>query len=107
KVDFMVPERYAGALASGKPFRFRVEGQSEEFQGRVLAVEPAIDAPTRSLLVRGITDNPAGVLLPGAFASVELTLEEEQSGIVVPSEAILPSATGHAVYVLRDGRAHL
>jgi membrane fusion protein (multidrug efflux system) len=47
------------------------------------------------------------VLLPGAFAAVELPVSERQPSIVVPAQAIVPSATGHAVYVLRNGHAEL
>jgi len=107
KIDFTLPERHAGAIAVGQPFRFRVAGQGEAFEGRVLALEPAIDAPTRSLLVRGVFENPTGALLPGAFVTVEVPIEQRGEGILVPAEAIVPSVSGHAVYVLRDGRAEL
>jgi membrane fusion protein (multidrug efflux system) len=107
KIDFTLPERYAGAIRIGQAFRFRVDGHSRDFEGVVAAIEPAIDAPTRSLLVRGVTENPSGVLLPGAFAAVEVPVEREEAGILVPSLALVPSATGHAVYVLRNGRADL
>lgn len=107
KVDFTLPERYAGAVAVGQPFRFQVAGRGADFEGRVIAVEPAIDAATRSVRVRGITDNSDGVLVPGAFASVEVPLERAGEGILVPAQAVVPSATGHAVYVLVDGRAQL
>jgi membrane fusion protein (multidrug efflux system) len=107
KVDFMLPERYAGAVAIGQEFSFRVEGRGEDFGGRVVAVEPVIDAGTRSLRVRGVTENPSGALFPGSFASVELSVQKEGEGILVPAQALIPSVTGHAVYVLRDGRAEL
>jgi membrane fusion protein (multidrug efflux system) len=107
KIDFTLPERYAGAVAVGQEFRFQVAGRGEDFAGRVIAVEPGIDAATRSVRVRGITENPDGVLTPGAFAAVELPLEKAGEGILVPAQAVIPSATGHAVYVLRDGRAEL
>ncbi|MGH7788947.1 MAG: efflux RND transporter periplasmic adaptor subunit, partial [Candidatus Binatia bacterium] len=107
KIDFTLPERYAGAIAIGRPFRFRVAGHAEDFSGAVIAIEPAIDAPTRSLLVRGITANPSGVLLPGAFAAVEVPVEQRDAGIMIPAQAIIPSATGHAVYLRRDGVAQL
>ena len=107
KVDFSLPERYAGRIAVGQPFRFSVAGRGESFTGSVVAIEPAIDAPSRSLLVRGVAENPSGALLPGAFASVELPLEHAVDGILVPAEAVVPSATGHSVYVLREGQAEL
>jgi membrane fusion protein (multidrug efflux system) len=107
KIDFALPERYADRIAVGQPFTFAVAGRGESFAGSVVAVEAAIDAPSRSLLVRGLAENPSGVLFPGAFVSVELPLERAADGILVPAQAIVPSAVGHSVYVLRDGRAEL
>ncbi|HEY8494056.1 MAG TPA: efflux RND transporter periplasmic adaptor subunit [Myxococcota bacterium] len=107
KIDFTLPERYAGAVTVGQPFTFQVAGRGRDFEGRVIAVEPGIDAATRSVRVRGISDNPDGALVPGAFASVEVPLAEAGEGILVPAQALVPSATGHAVWVLEDGRAAL
>ncbi len=107
KIDFALPERYAGAIAVGDPFAFTVVGDRVQHDGQVVAIEPAIDAPTRSLRVRGISENPGGALLPGAFATVELALAAPRESILVPAEALVPSATSHAVFVLRDGRAAL
>jgi membrane fusion protein (multidrug efflux system) len=107
KVDFALPERYAPAVRAGQSFGFRVEGRPEEFTGTVAALEPAIDAGTRSLRVRGISENEGGLLRPGAFVTVELLLEETGVGVAVPAQALVPSAQGHAVFVLEDGRAAL
>ncbi len=107
KVDFTLPERHASLIAAGQEFRFRVEGRSEPFAARVLAVEPVIQAETRSLLVRGIADNPDASLFPGAFVAVEVPLVGVAEGVMVPAEALLPSAEGHSVFVLEEGRAEL
>jgi membrane fusion protein (multidrug efflux system) len=108
KVDFALPERYAPSVRAGQSFRFRVEGRPGEFTGTVAAIEPAIDAGTRSLRVRGVSENPDGVLRPGAFVTVELLLEETGAGVAVPAQALVPSAQGHAVFVLDEaGRAAL
>jgi len=105
KIDFTLPERYAGAVEIGQSFRFEVAGKAERFDGTVVAIEPAIDLPTRSLMIRGITDNRSGALMPGAFASVEVPVTAPTDGILIPAQALVPSATGHTVFVLRDGRA--
>jgi membrane fusion protein (multidrug efflux system) len=105
KVDFSLPERYAGDVALGQLFRFRVAGRGDVFEGRVIAVEPAIEASSRSLRVRGIADNPTGALLPGASASVEVPMARTSQGILVPAEAVVPSVGGHSLYVIEDGRA--
>jgi membrane fusion protein, multidrug efflux system len=107
KIDFAVPERYAGAVAIGRRFRFRVAGQGEPHEGEIAAIPPAIATETRTLLVRGIAENPKGRLIPGAFVSVELPIEEIGGGVAVPAQAVVPSAAGHGVFVFRDGRAEL
>jgi len=107
KVDFSIPERHAGAVAIGTRFTFRVASRGEDFEGRVIAIEPVIDAPTRSLTVRGLADNAKGALIPGAFASVTVPIERPLAGILVPAQAIVPSVAGYSVYALRDGRAAL
>ena len=65
----------------------------------------SVHAPaTRSLRVRGICSNPKG-LLPGGFAEVTLQLDTVENGFAVPTQAVVPSARGHGVFVLRDGKA--
>jgi membrane fusion protein (multidrug efflux system) len=107
KIDFTLPERHASLVAPGQVFQFRVAGRSEPASATVLAVEPAIEAATRSLLVRGVAQNPDASLFPGAFAAVELPLAGVAEGVVVPAEALVPSVEGHGLYVLRDGHAEL
>lgn len=103
KLDFTLPERYAGALGNGGSFRFRVEGRAETYSGKVAAIEPSVDAATRSLLVRGVIDGTT-TLLPGSAANVELPLRVEQA-LLVPAIAIIPGIEGRRVYVVDQGRA--
>jgi membrane fusion protein, multidrug efflux system len=103
KLDFTLPERYAGALRPGSPFRFRVEGRPESFTGQVAAVEPAVDPTTRSLLVRGVIEHTRD-LYPGSAASVEVPLRVEQA-LLVPAIAVIPGVDGRRVFLADGGRA--
>jgi membrane fusion protein (multidrug efflux system) len=103
KLDFTLPERYAGAVSPGQSFRFRVEGRSASYAGKVIALEPSVDAATRSLLVRGLIEG-ATDLVPGAAANVEVPLRVEQA-LLVPAIAIIPGIDGRRVYVAREGVA--
>jgi membrane fusion protein (multidrug efflux system) len=103
KLDFTLPERYAGVVSSGGSFRFRVEGRAETYSGKVAAIEPSVDAVTRSLLVRGVIDGPT-TLVPGSAANVELPLRVEQA-LLVPTIAIIPGIEGRRVFVVDHGRA--
>jgi membrane fusion protein (multidrug efflux system) len=106
KVDFPLPERYSGEVKIGQKFTFAVAGNSQDFAGEVTVLEPAIDAATRSLLVRGLCSMPKG-LVPGGFAEVTLTLGGAANSFMVPSQAIVPSARGHGLYLIENGRAKL
>ncbi len=106
KVDFPLPERYAPEVRSGQPFTFTMAGNGAAFNGTISVVEPAIDTNTRSLQIRGLCENPKG-LLPGGFAQVSLELDGEAPGFMIPSQAIVPSPRGQGVYLIRDGKADL
>lgn len=105
KLDFTVPEKYSSLMKVGDQISFAVEGFERLFQGTVYAVEPSIDAATRSLRVRARCPNPDGVLVPGAFANVELVLRSVADALTVPSIAVIPELGGKKVFVYEDGAA--
>jgi len=105
KIDFSVPERYAGTVRPGQTVYFRVAGSDGRATGTIYAVEPKIDPSTRTVLIRARAPNPEGRLAPGAFAEVELVLREIPDAMMVPSEALIPDIDGHKVYVVEGGVA--
>lgn len=107
KVDFNLPERYAPSLKVGQTISFQVAGRDARYAAAVVAIEPQIQASTRSLLVRAVTDNPKGELTPGSFASIDVPLQEIEGGVMIPSQAVVPSLTGHGVFVAQNGVAQL
>ena len=105
KLEFAVPEKYANGVRVGERVGFKVRSSEAQFTGQVYAIEPKIDAETRSLTLRALTDNPNGQLLPGAFADVELVLARQESALLVPAEAIVPEQTGHRLFKVQQGKA--
>jgi len=105
KVDFAVPEKYADRIRLDSPIVFTVAGRPQRFAGTVYAYDPRIDTDTRTLLIRALCPNPGEVLLPGAFANVELTLGETLDALLVPAEALIPDFNTAFVFVVRDGKA--
>ena len=105
KLDFTVPERYSALMTVGDQISFEVEGFERTFPGTIYAVEPSIDATTRSLRVRARCPNPDGVLVPGAFANVDLVLRSISDALTVPSIAVIPELGGKKVFVYEDGAA--
>jgi len=104
KVDFTVPEKYASLIRKGDRISFTVEGVTRKFAGAVYAVEAKIDPTTRTLHLRALSSNPDGVLIPGAFANVEVVLKEKET-LTVPSYALIPELKGHRVFLYKNGKA--
>lgn len=105
KVDFAVPEKYSGRLKVGRDIEFSVAGGLRRFTGRIYAIDPRIDTGTRTILLRAVCDNTDGSLLPGAFANVNLALEQIPDALLVPAEAVIPGLEEKNVFVSRDGVA--
>ena len=105
KVEFTVPERHAGSVRVGSPITFKVAGLDQEFTGKVYAIEPKIDAATRTLRLRALAANPGRVLVPGAFAKVTLELARVENALSVPTSSVIPHIDGQMVYLLKNGKA--
>lgn len=107
KVDFSVPEKYATRLRLGSPIQLTVAGANRRFAGAIYAIDPRIDAATRTVLIRAVCPNRDAQLFPGAFASVSLTLGEVDNAMLVPAIAVVPGLNAKTVYVVKDGKAEL
>lgn len=105
KIDFSVPERYAGRIRVGSPVTFSVAGGDSRIKGEIYATDPRVDSGTRTVLIRAVCRNERGRLLPGAFASVELTLSEVIDAMLIPAEAVIPGLDAKEVFVIEDGKA--
>lgn len=104
KVEFSVPEKYAGALEVGDEIHFAVQGVAQTFVGRVYALEAKIDQATRTLRLRALSPNPDGDLVPGAFAEIDIVLPERE-GLTIPGAALIPELKGHRVFLCVAGKA--
>jgi membrane fusion protein, multidrug efflux system len=102
KIDFSLPEKYAGRIGPRSPLTFSVAGGERRFKGEIYAQDPRIDSATRTVLVRAWCENPGARLMPGASASVELVLSELGEAILVPSVAIVPGLNELNVFVVDE-----
>ena len=105
KIDFSIPEKYAFRIRIGSPITFAVDGGGNRYNGEIYAIDPRIDAGTRTVLIRAICPNPDKRLLPGAFANVHFTLSEVVDALLVPSTAVIPGLSEKNVFVVHDGKA--
>jgi membrane fusion protein (multidrug efflux system) len=105
KVEFAVPERYAGMLEAGNELTFTVEGDIEKRSAKLYATDSHVDSDTRTYTVRALYNNADGALVPGRYVSVSLMTQEFGNAIAVPSQAIISEMGKDKVFVYRNGAA--
>jgi len=101
KIDFSVPEAYESLVKPGKTIEIQTNVTKEKLTAIISAVEPQINTATRNIKVRARLNS--GKISPGSF--VKVLLNEKITGIVVPTNAIIPEALSSQVVVVKDGKA--
>ncbi|HEY4652623.1 MAG TPA: efflux RND transporter periplasmic adaptor subunit [Pontibacter sp.] len=105
KITFSVPEKYASQVKVNTTLNFRVAGSDKKYTATVYAIEPGIEASSRTLQLRARANNEGGTLVPGSFANIELPLTVIEDALLVPTEAVIPVQNGKKVFVAKDGKA--
>ena len=59
-----------------------------DMPGRIYAVNPTLDAKTGTIAVEARFPNPAGVLRPGQFARIRVTVESRSNALLIPQTAV-------------------
>jgi membrane fusion protein (multidrug efflux system) len=103
KVDFAIPEKYAGKVRVGDLVNFHSDETNQQFSGTVYAIEPGIEPTLRTLQLRAMSDNKGERIFPGGYVHVELRLKEPGGALMIPTQAIIPVLKGQTVLVRKNG----
>lgn len=102
-VDFLLPQQRLAQLEPGLEVRVTTDAYPDEtFEGRLTAVNPHVDAVSRSVLVQATLSNPGGRLRPGMFARAAVVLPEKEAVVRIPATAILFAPYGDSVFVIKE-----
>ncbi len=105
KIDFSVPEKYAGVLRKNDIITFTVADNNKKYNARVYAIEPRIDPATRTIQLRALADNSGKELFTGSFTKIDLPLHKIEHALMIPTEAIIPILKGKKIFVCKNGKA--
>ena len=106
KVDFKVPEIFQSKINVGQALSVALDAlPGQAFTGKVFAVNPQLDTNGRAVVLRAQMDNRRGVLKPGMFARVRLTLADTGEAVVVPEQAVAMQGEDQIMFKVIDGRA--
>lgn len=100
-LNFSLPEQRLGQVEVGQDVTITVDSQAgTAYTGTVSAIEPQVEANTRSFTVQATLANPDASLRPGTFARVSAAVGDAAQVVVIPQTAISFNPYGNSVYVI-------
>ncbi len=104
-VDFSVPEKQSDLLRVGDlVLAISHQGQSHQWQGKVIALGSQMNNDTHSLSVRAQLNPPYPNLTPGMYVEVSILLPKTSDKPAVPQSAIVYNPYGNFVYLYEKGK---
>jgi multidrug efflux system membrane fusion protein len=106
-VYFSVPEQHLDAirrLAARQALAVRAaipDAPERNATGRLTVIDNSVDAATGTIRLKGVFENKDGLLWPGQFVNVTLTLDTIHNAIVVPAAAVQAGQQGQFVFVVK------
>jgi multidrug efflux system membrane fusion protein len=107
-VSFNAPEEYLTEIrrnASQRKLPVRAtprDDAAHPADGYLDVIDNTVDTNTGTIHLKATFDNQAGLLFPGQFADVTMTLGTLSQALVVPAEAVQPGANGQMVFVVKQ-----
>lgn len=106
KLDFRIAETYLNSVKIGQKINLTTATTPGQiFTAEIYAIDPQIDAETRSVILRAFVPNTDQALRPGAFAQISIPLGSELTALMVPEQSVIPTGGSQFVYKVVDGKA--
>ena len=100
-VDFFLPQQSLATIKTGQKVTLNTDVYpAQDFSGDITVINPKIDINTRNVWVRATLKNPEHKLLPGMYATVNVTTGLAQRHITLPRTAIAFNPFGSTVYLV-------
>lgn len=107
RTQVFVPQDEAFGVAPGVDADIRVpEIPGRTFAGKVTRTATALQPGSRTLLTEIDVPNPDGLLSPGIYCTVELSVPRRTPSMMIPSDALVFDQNGLHVVVVRSGTVH-
>src|SRR5258708_1942030 len=101
--DSLLPQQSLDKIRVGQPVKVKVDTYPDKvFSGKIIAINPKVEASSRNVQVRATLANPERKLLPGMFASVDIDVGTVQRLVTLPQTAISYNPYGNLVYLVDD-----
>ncbi len=105
-VDFAVPQTELAALRGGTSINISTDAfPGEHFNGKIIAIDPALDPLARAVSVRAEIANADGRLKPGLFIEVEINAGTIDNAVIIPEQALVARGDRVFVYAVENDKA--
>jgi membrane fusion protein (multidrug efflux system) len=99
RAEFGVIEQEVNRISKGQPaFAYIDAYPNKEFRGVVDRISPIVTGSSRTANAEIKLPNDEGLLLPGMSARIKILLFSKKNAVVIPTEAVVESEKGSAVY---------
>jgi membrane fusion protein (multidrug efflux system) len=99
--DFALPQQELARVRTGLPVRALTDTYpGQQFDGTLTAIDPDVNALTRSVQLQATFANPQELLRPGMFARFEVLFPDAHPVLAIPATSVLSAPYGDSVYVL-------
>ncbi len=99
-LDFSVPQQNISMIHHGQKVTATSDAYpGEQFTGRIIVINPEVDTTTLNVKVRAELKNPGHRLLPGMYATVNISTGTPQRYITLPQTAVTYNPYGNIVFL--------
>ena len=99
-LDFSVPQQNISMIHHGQKVTATSDAYpGEQFTGRIVVINPEVDTATLNVKVRAEIKNPGRRLLPGMYATVDISTGKPQRHITLPQTAVTYNPYGNIVFL--------
>jgi len=102
-VNFSLPQQQLAQVRTGLSVRVTTDVlPGRVIEGKITAINPAVDAATRNIRVQATAANPREQLRPGMFVNVAVVLPAQEKVLPIPATAVLYAPYGDSVFVVEE-----
>lgn len=102
-LDFSVPQQNISMIHVGQNISASTDAYPDEvFAGKIAVINPEVDGATLNVKVRAELKNPGHKLLPGMYATVDISTGKPQRYITLPQTAVTYNPYGNIVYLVEQ-----
>ncbi len=104
KVDFSLAQEHLKDIEVGK--KIKVLMGPDSLEAEIYAINPLIDARSRTIHVRALLDQPKDkIIMPGTFVEVSVSTNFIKNALLVPTQAVVPEINKQTIYLYKSGKA--